>query len=654
MRYILAFYYVIMTILILIDLAASRPLIRHIYSSQEFDMLLRKHASKTGLPVVVDFYSDSCGPCRIMAPVFHRIAKEFSQSYSAIFAKVNVNSHSVYELSSRYHVKSMPTFIFFWNAKKFSAFSGADERKLRQYIMEIVKYSEHENFMLTRETLRVYYENMKDTKSIDFIERVYNKCADMNSLYNDDRLCVGSVATKFVDRLREKYGKSPDLFPRFTEKDRFPVDKKDEKVSDEKSNKDKNHVNISKLHHVTEKNISGEIDSERKREYKINENNNEFSTYTESQQCDCTKGDFPEQVTIVGGGPAGLTAAIYAARSGLSPLVIAPTLGGQLQGKGVDVENYPGLAISMTGSSMIATMRSQAAHFGACFASDTVVSIDASVRPFRLYTNSSFTENKPNIVIDTHTVIVATGAESRWLHIPGEYEYRGSGVSSCATCDGALYRGKDIIVVGGGDAAMEEALVLARTSKYVTLVHRRSEFRASKILVERVKNHPSIQIIWNSVLKEIFGNVRMGEKIMTSDSSKHVTGVRLQNIETLQISLIKCSAVFVAIGHIPSTSFLKGVVRFDEPDRPGYILTMGRSTVTSISGIFAAGDVSDSVYRQAVTSAGSGAAAALDAERWLIEEGLGNEAEELQTELLNHFVIKKYNNSELSIEGTIC
>merc|ERR1712070_74203 len=203
-------------------------------------------------------------------------------------------------------------------------------------------------------------------------------------------------------------------------------------------------------------------------------------------------------VTIIGGGPAGLSAAIYAARSGLKPVVIAPPMGGQLLGKGVDVENYPGLS-NVTGPEVIAHMRAQAIDFGTSFVADVVTKIDSSERPFKVFVNET---DKP---IMTHSIIVATGAESNWLGIPGEYELRGGGVSSCAICDGSIYAGKDVIIVGGGDAAMEDALVLARTSKSVTVVHRRDTFRASKVMAQRVLEHEKIQVRWNSTLEKILG-----------------------------------------------------------------------------------------------------------------------------------------------------
>ena len=320
------------------------------------------------------------------------------------------------------------------------------------------------------------------------------------------------------------------------------------------------------------------------------------------------RGDFPERVTIIGGGPAGMAAAIYAARAGLMPLVLAPSMGGQLQGKGVDVENYPGLN-NVTGPAVISAMRQQVAHFGAVFEEDFVVGIDASSRPLKVLRNATG-------AIETHSIIVATGADSKWLGIAGEYELRGGGVLSCATCDGFLFAGKHVVVVGGGDTAMEDALVL-RMSKKVTVVHRRGEFRASKVLADRVKNHPTIEIQWNTQVESIEGKVlessQEEEEVDLDNAPKVVSAIVLKDAVMDEIRKVACDAVFIAIGHSPNTNFLQGVVEFDL-EHTGYVQTVGRSTKTSVSGIFAAGDVSDAVYRQAITPVGSGGAAALDVE----------------------------------------
>jgi thioredoxin reductase len=430
--------------------------------------------------------------------------------------------------------------------------------------------------------------------------------------------------------LSKKYKSPPALEPRFTDEDRHPkTDSSKEKDTKTKpSTPDK-----PNLHLASKEELMKELELwlEAEKEAELEEEDDDEAEFEHGW----APGDFPERVTIIGGGPAGIAAAIYASRAGLEPVVVAPPMGGQLQGKGVDVENYPGM-VNVTGPAVIAVMRDQAVAFGTAFEAETVVEIDATKRPFKVITNSS--------VIETHAIIVATGAESNWLNVTGEYEMRGGGVSSCATCDGAIYHGKHVVVVGGGDTAMEDALVLARTSKSVTLVHRRDTFRASKILAQRVIEHPKITIQYNTIVEEILGEALAIQENDDEDDidldipiQKVVTAVKLYNKQTNEQSIMKCDAVFVAIGHTPATSFLKGVVAFD-PDRPGYVKVHEGSTRTSVPGIFAAGDVADSMYRQAITSAGSGAMAALDAERWLSEEGLGNEKEEFEAELLRELM----------------
>ena len=607
---------------------SSLPLLPSICYITEFERLLQKHATETGLPVIVDFYSDGCGPCRMMAPIFKKLAQEVGQD-KAVFVKVDTSTQ--HELSSKYQIRSLPTFNFFLGGKKVDQFSGAGEAQLRQMTQQVIRESETQNVVLTRDQLVSYYKEVDASKSEPDIDTVYKKCVSMGVKGVDQ--CVGAAANQLARRLKKKYKSAPKMEPRFSPEARSPGAGGSKKADGEDKPKasssrtrntaatDKPNLNLATKEQLMEE-LEKRLDAERDEQVEEEDDDNAEDAHS------WVKGDFPEKVVIIGGGPAGMSAAIYAARANLHPVVVAPPMGGQLQGKGVDVENYPGLH-NMTGPGVVAAMRQQAIDFGAVFEADVVISIDASTRPFKVITNSS--------VIETHTIIVATGAESNWLGIPGEYEMRGGGVSSCATCDGAIFRGKEVVVVGGGDSAMEDALVLARTSKKVTLIHRRDSFRASKILAQRVLDHALIEVRWNTVVTDIVGKVietsSDGDDVNLDDQVKIVESVKLMDTVTKEVFELKTDAVFVAIGHTPTTSFLKGVVDFDE-DHPGYLKTIGRSTKTSVSGIFGAGDVTDAVYRQAITSAGSGAAAALDAERYLSEEGLGNEAAELEAELM--------------------
>mmetsp|Transcript_14972 Transcript_14972/g.22440 ORF Transcript_14972/g.22440 Transcript_14972/m.22440 type:complete len:662 (+) Transcript_14972:129-2114(+) len=609
-------------------LAYARPIVRHIRSTHEFDRLMKKHSTQTGLPVIVDFYSDGCGPCRMIAPIFKKLAQEVGGK--AVFVKVDTNA--LHELSSRYGVRSLPTFKFFLGGRKVNEFSGAGEQQLRQFTQDVIQKAEWENVMLPMENLVSYYGQQDASKTSKDIEKVYKKCVDQVKDDNPDKLCVGAVARNLAKSLKKKYGSGPEFETRFVPEEPSTNEQSDDKKAGEGSGSPKksNKGNADKpnLHLATKEQLLAEIESrlDAERDAQVEEEEDDDAEFEHGWE----PSEWPERVTIIGGGPAGLSAAIYAARAGLKPVVVAPPMGGQLQGKGVDVENYPGL-FNVTGPAVVSLMRQQAIAYGATFEADVVVGIDASERPMKVKTNSS--------LIETHSIIVATGAESNWLNVKGEYEMRGGGVSSCATCDGHIYRGKHVLVVGGGDTAMEDALVLARTSESVTVIHRRDTFRASKVLAQRVSEHPSISIKWNTVIAEILGkplssDANDGENVdLDAPAEKVVSGAVLKDVYTGEETKVDVGAVFVAIGHTPTTSFLEGVVEFN-PEHAGYVLTQGTSTKTSMPGIFACGDVADSIYRQAITSAGSGAAAALDAERWLSEEGLGNEESDFEAELL--------------------
>ncbi len=303
-------------------------------------------------------------------------------------------------------------------------------------------------------------------------------------------------------------------------------------------------------------------------------------------------------VIIIGGGPAGYTAALYTARANLEPLVIEGfNWGGQLMITS-DVENYPGYADGVLGPAMMADFRRQAERFGAEFVTDDVTRIDFSERPFRVYIGDE--EHRAD------AVIVATGASARQLGIESERILQGRGVSYCATCDGAFFRDKVVVVVGGGDSAMEEATFLSRFASKVLVVHRRTEFRASPIMVDRARTNEKIEFVLNAVVDEVLG-----------EAEGHVTGVRVQDTTTGETRVLDADGVFVAIGHDPTTALFLDWLDHDDQ---GYLVTEPGSTRTNIPGVFAAGDVQDHTYRQAVTAAGSGTMAALDAQRYLEEQ----------------------------------
>ncbi len=338
-----------------------------------------------------------------------------------------------------------------------------------------------------------------------------------------------------------------------------------------------------------------------------------------------SKEEIRRQVVIIGSGPAGLTAAIYSGRANLDPLLIdAPadtekqtTPGGQLMIT-TEVENYPGFSEGIQGPELMVEFRKQAERFGTEFLEEWINRVDLQSRPFTLYTD--------NKIIKADTLIIASGASAKWLGVPGEAKtpvgFGGNGVSACATCDGPLpaFRNKHLVVVGGGDTAMEEATFLTRYAKRVFVVHRRDKLRASKIMQEKAFANDKIEFIWNTELIAILGTQEQG-----------VTGVHLQNGQTGEDVIFDCDGVFIAIGHKPNTDLFKGQI---DMDPVGYIITNGHSTATNIPGVFACGDVQDSVYRQAVTAAGTGCMSAIDAERFL-----------------DHLPVEMPSGEEVTIEG---
>jgi len=314
------------------------------------------------------------------------------------------------------------------------------------------------------------------------------------------------------------------------------------------------------------------------------------------------------KVIILGSGPAGYTAAIYAARAMLEPVLIAGIQpGGQLTIT-TDVENYPGFADVIQGPWLMEQMRVQAEHVGTEIVHDHITAVELGTRPFRL-TGDSGAE------FTCDALIICTGAQASWLGLPSEKAYQGFGVSACATCDGFFYRDKKVLVIGGGNTAVEEALFLTNFASEVVLVHRRDELRAEKILQQRLLDNPKVSVKWDSVLDEVLGE----------DNPRGVTGARLKNVKTGTTEDVQCHGIFIAIGHKPATELFEGKL---EMKRGGYLVTAPDSTATAVPGVFAAGDVTDDIYRQAVTAAGMGCMAALESERFLAGQGAVSEAAE--------------------------
>jgi len=563
---------------------------KELFTHKEFQEVMAEAGSR---PIIIDYYSQSCGPCHMIAPVFRKISKEFAGR--AYFRKVDVNRN--HQTAGAQGIRSMPTFQFWLKGKKRHQFSGADEYSLREWTKRLIDESERDDVDVTREALEEFYQKHDPAKAT---KESIDKIIEKNSK-DYGTMCK---------LLKKKYGEAPKSTPK--PKPSMKKEEEDGPKPGASAGKSKNtgpNLPAATIEELKQELERREEDAamERVEEEERRLTNNPCSLYRNR-----TAGAI-EKVVIIGGGPGGMTAAIYAARANLCPLIIAPTLGGQLMAKGVDVENYPGMPRE-NGGKMIEIMKHQARSFFTEVWDDSVLEVNTTVRPLEIRTNKSG-------VVKAHTIIVATGADSRWLHAEGEWDYRGAGVSSCAACDGYLFKGKPCAVVGGGDTAMEEALMLSRICSDVQLVHRRDTFRASLVLQQRVLNNPNIKVRWNSAVKRFVGKT----DVVEGEEQKALTHIELTDTQDphAEATLLPVDAAFVAIGHDPNTGVLQGQV---DMDASNYIVTPDRSTRTSVPGIFAAGDVADHTYRQAVTSAGSGAMAALDAERYLSENPVEEES----------------------------
>jgi thioredoxin-disulfide reductase/thioredoxin len=622
--------------LVCLGIAAARPTVRELKNLAEFDKLLAHHAENTGLPVVVDFYSDSCGPCRMIAPVFKKLAAEYKDR--AVFAKVNVAYAR--DVSAKAQIRSMPTFHFYADGRKKNEFSGAGEMQLRQATDQIVASAASANAKLARGALLAFYEAHDSSKSEADVDKILKKCGSLAKAGGD---CVGGAAKELAKKLEAKFGAAPKLVSRFDKKasdDAPPPRSRAKKApSADKATTEELLAELAKradggddvaaVGAEAMQNYLDEIAAEDEDDDEDEEEDDEALPLYRPQS------NFAERVVIVGGGPGGLGAAVYAARAGLMPIVVAPPGGGQLLGKGVTIENYPGV-LGDTGPGIVTKMQQHAAESGAVFYPHAVTRVDLQRRPFVVET--------PEANISAHTLIIATGADSRWLGVEGESEFKGGGVSSCATCDGFLYRDRDVAVIGGGDTAMEDALVLARTSAKVTVVHRRDAFRASKAMATRVLEHPKIEVLWNATVASFSGT---HEELEMEDEVKDIatlTRVHLTSTASGEASALDVAAAFVAIGHDPNTKLFADQLVV-KPS--GYLELAGSKFATELSvpGVFAAGDVADPVYRQAITSAGSGAMAALDAERYLSEHGIGDDSEQFNDDLMAELMADFQNGS---------
>jgi thioredoxin reductase (NADPH) len=548
----------------------------------------------------------------MIAPRFLELAREYEGR--AVFLKVNVQTAR----GAADNIRSMPTFRFFSNGKKKHEFAGGDEGQMRRLTQEMANHArKHPNPVMEVKTRSVFKKLLRDAQSLPVVVAFVEKD-------NDD---CKQAYTFFKDLNKKSQGRA--VFAKVYPSDNLPtaelcgVSKSDVPIFQVYTSGKK----VDEVVGVNDSALKEKVDAAiaAREAARAQKSNKKGGGGAKAEPCPEVKPEptpkrpeersalrlalaplRPEKVVIIGAGPAGLSAALYAARAGLAPLVIAPQEGGQLTFT-KEVENYPTL-IDGTGPKLLDLMRVQAETFDTEFEATKVIDVDLTHHPFTITTNLS-----KHSVIKTLTLIIATGADARWLDVAGESTYRAKGISSCATCDGYLFKDKDVLVIGGGDTAMEEALFLSRVCKSVTVVHRRDSFRASYILQRRVLEHPKIKVLWNYKVKEFKGG-------------DYLTHTLLEEVNTGEELELESAATFIAIGHIPNTDLFVNKI---EMESTGYLITKGTSTATSVEGVFAAGDVADAIYRQAVTSAGSGAMSALDVERWLNEHGDVDDAGDL-------------------------
>jgi len=561
------------TLLLLVVAALSRAEVEEVSTQSQFQKILANNAA-----VAVDFYSTTCGPCIMIAPKYKELSKEYD---NVKFIKVNVQTAYV-----GVQIRSMPTFHFYVQGKLEHQFSGADENGMRQAVSMIARKAEAMDIQVSLGALEAFYQK-HDPSKLNGVDEIYEKYP----------------AYKLVQILKKKYGEAPE----YTKK--TPAKPKKEEGG-RGGGAESKAVDIRKM---DLEDLKAEVyrreSAAEEKELELMQKKNTRRREKIVERSSAEGGGVPVKLAVVGGGPAGVTSAIYAARAGLKPVVVAPAMGGQLMSKGVNVENYPGI-FEASGGDIVRLMRKQAMRFSATFEEEQALSVDLSSHPFKIQTNTS--------LLLAQSIVIATGADSRWLGVPGEEELKGGGVSSCATCDGFLFSGKPVVVIGGGDTAMEDALVLARTSSSVILIHRRDSFRASRVLANAVLNNAKITVMWNSTVAEF----------KAAEGSDTLASVVVQDTtDPSHTTEVPAEAAFVAIGHIPNTHLFQGQLEMTDN---GYLITKPSSTHCSVPGVFAAGDVADWVYRQAVTSAGSGSAAALDAERWLSEQMVSVAADEAE------------------------